>query len=162
MQSILVIRENAVDLVFNLIKNGAETGHGIAGESNSADFARCFGFKDCRNGFFPNLGEFDELDVVKEEEVEVIGPKSVEGGMDGFFNACCGKIKVAISVASELGPDQVGLAGNSFKGLAEHDFRHSTAVKRRGVDKVDAEVQGGVDGAERFIKIDSPEFGSQR
>ena len=102
LEGVLIVGEDAVDVVFYLIEDLVEAGHGVAGESDGADFSFGFCFENGGDGFLPNLGEFDELDIVEEEEVEVVGAEAVEGGVDGFLDAGGGEIEVLMGVASEF------------------------------------------------------------
>ncbi len=65
-----------------MIEDGVEGFHGVAGKADGANFALLFGFLEGGPGFFPNLWEGNELDIVHEEDVEVIGAESVEGGVE--------------------------------------------------------------------------------
>lgn len=73
LEGVLVVGKDAVDVVFDLVEDGIEASHGVAGEADGADLAFGFCFEDGWDSFFPDLGEFDELYVVKEDEVEVVG-----------------------------------------------------------------------------------------
>jgi len=78
LEGVLVVGEDAVDVVFDLIEEGVKAGHGVAGEADGADFTGGFCFQNGGEGFVPDLREFDEFDIVEEEEVEVVGVEAIE------------------------------------------------------------------------------------
>ncbi len=50
-------------------------------------------------------GEGDELDIVEEEDVEVVGFEALKGDVNGFLDAFGGEIEVFVGVAAEFGAE---------------------------------------------------------
>ena len=116
LEGVLVVREDAVDV--EVVEDGVEGFHGVAGESDGADFSFGLEFHGCGEGFFPDLLEGDEFDVVEEEDVEVVGAEAVEGDVDGFLDAFGGEVEVGERVAAELGAELIGIARSAAEGDA--------------------------------------------
>ena len=73
LEGVAVVAEHAVDLILDVVEDGMEGFHGVAGKTDGADFALLLEFHQGGEGFLPDLFERDELDIVEEHDVEVIG-----------------------------------------------------------------------------------------
>ena len=152
LEGVLVIGENAVELILGVVENGVEGFHRVTGESHRPDEPLLLQGERGRDCFLPDLWKCDEFNIVKQKDVEVIRAEAVKGNVDTFVDAPGGKIKVGQGVTAELGAEEVGLARNVAKCDAEKDLRHAPAVEGRGVDEVDAEVEGDPDGIEGLLE----------
>ena len=149
-------------MVLDVVEHGVEGLERVAGEADEAGLALFLDLEEGRQGFLPDLRERDEFDVVKEEDVEVVGLQPLQRDVDGFLDAAGGEIEVDVRVAAELGAEEVGLAGHVAQADAEEDLRHAAAVERGGVDEVHPEVEGGAGRAHRLVEGDRAEFRAER
>ncbi len=158
LEGVAVVAEHAVDLILDVVEDGVEGFHRVAGKTDRAYFSLLLEFDESGQGFRPDLFERDELDIVEEHDVEVIGLEALEGNVGGFLNAFRGEIEMDVGVAAELRAEKVGIAWDSLQAEAEHDFRHTATVERGGIDEVHAEIEGSLGGEHGLIEGDGAEL----
>src|SRR5687768_1239777 len=73
-----------------------------------------------------------------------------------------GKIKVVQIVTTELRAQCIASAGHVAQGDAQQYFAHAASVKGRGVNEVEAAIEGNAHAAESFIERDGTEFLAER
>jgi hypothetical protein len=156
LEGVLIVREDAVEVVLSVIKDGMKGLRRIAGEPHGTDEALLLELQSGRDGLLPNLGEIDKFDVVEEDDVEMIGAQAVEGDVDAFLDALGGKVEVGERVATEFGSLEIGIAGHvaesdaeqdgdadGFQGILDADFAEFLA-EGRGPKAEDGKVDSGV------------------
>ena len=78
MQCVLIIGEDAVAGVFDVIEDGVESLHRVAGKTDRADLALFLGLEHGGPSPLPDLRERNEFHVMHQEDIEMIGAESVE------------------------------------------------------------------------------------
>ncbi len=150
LQGVLVVAED--DIEIGLLKDEAEQLHRIARDADESHLARLLEFAERGKRFVDNLLHGDELDVVAETDIEVVGPEPVETDIDAFGHAFGAEVEMGQVVAAELGAEEIVVSGDIAKGDAEEDFAHASAVEGRGVDEIEPDVESDADAAQRFIE----------
>jgi len=93
----------------------------------------------------------DELDIVAENDIEVVGAESVKRYVDAFGDPFGREIEVLEVVATEFGAEGVMIAWDAPKRDAEQDFAHAAAVEGRGIDEVEPGVERRADALECVV-----------
>lgn len=94
LQRELIVGKDAIDVVFDMIEDSIKAGHWVAGESNGADFSCFLSFDKGGNSFVPNLFKVHEFDIMKKNEIEIVGPHSVHGDVERFIDSFGREIEV--------------------------------------------------------------------
>lgn len=160
LECVLIVAEDAIDV--GLVANEAEDLLRVTAESDVADFAGLLNAAEGGEGFVDDLLHRDELDVVAQDDVEVIGPQTMEGNIDAFGDASGGEIEMLEIVATELGAECVAVTRDAPESDAEENFTHSATVEGGRIDEVETAVEGDMDGAEGFLDIDGAELLAER
>ena len=63
----MIVRKDAVDVVFGVIENFIKASHGVAGEADGADFSGFLGLDQGGDRFLPNLVQFYKLYIMEED-----------------------------------------------------------------------------------------------
>lgn len=152
----MVVTEN--DIEIGLVEDKAEDFHRVTRDADEADLAGLLDFTEFGNGFVDDLLHGDELDIVTEDDIEMIGAETMEADINAFPNAFGGEIKMLEVVAAELGAEEVLLARDIAQGDTEENFAHAAAIKGRGIDEVEAAIEGDADAANGFVQGDGAKF----
>src|SRR5262249_49033466 len=92
LKGVLIVTEHAVDL--GLIANKPKDFLRITAETDEAHLSSLLCFPQRRNGFVNDLLHFYEFDVVAEDDVQVIGSKSMQAHIHAFTHSFRAKIEV--------------------------------------------------------------------
>jgi hypothetical protein len=128
----------------------------VAAEADGLHLAGLLRLAEGRDGLVDDLLHRDELDVVAEDDVEVVGAEAVEGDVDALGDALGAEVEVLAgrsgrSFVQGWSPSR----GNAAEGDAEEDFGHAAAVEGRRVYEVEAAVEGDLDGLQRVVEGDA-------
>ena len=156
LQGVLVVAED--DIEIGLLKDEAEQLHRIARDADEPHLARLLELAERGERFVDNLLYGDELDVVAETDIEVVGPETVETDIDAFGHAFGTEVEMGQVVAAELGAEEIVVAGDIAKGDAEEDLAHASAIEGRGVDEIEPDIESDADAAEGFVEGDGAEL----
>ena len=104
----------------------------------------------------------DELDVVAEHDVEMVGAEPVQADIDALGDALGGEVEVLEVVAAELRAERVGVARHATQRDAEQHFTHPASVEGRGVDEVQPALERHADALDGFIQGDVAELLPER
>ena len=156
----LVVAEHAIDL--GLVADELEDLLRVATEADGLHLAGLLRLAEGRDGLVDDLLHRDELDVVAEHDVEVVGAEAVEGDIDALRDALGREVEVRKVITADLRTELIAVARDAAEGDAEEHLRHPTSVERRRIDEVEAAVEGDLDGLQGVIEGDAPEFLSER
>ena len=160
LEGVLVVAEHAVHR--SLIGDDAEDLLRIAAEAHEANLAGSHSLAKGRQRLVHDLLHGDKLDVVAEHDVEVVGTQAMQGHVDGLGHPACREIKVLEIVATQLGAQRVLLARHALERDTEQHLAHAPPVEGRGVDEVQAAVEGHAHAAQGLLDGDVSEFLAQR
>ena len=156
----LVVAQHAVDL--GLLADELEDLLRVAAEADGLHLAGLLRLAEGRDGLIDDLLHRDKLDVVAEDDVEVVGAEAVQGDVDALRDALGAKVEVRQVIAAELRAELVAIARDAAEGDAQEYFGNTAAVEGRGVDEVDAAIEGDLDGLQGVIEGDTAEFLAER
>ena len=160
LERVLVVAQHAVDL--GLFADELENLLRIAAEANGLHFAGLLRLAEGRDGLVDDLLHRDELDIVAEDNVEVVGAEAVQGDVDALRDALRTEVEVRQVVAAQLRAELIAIARDAAEGDAQEHFGNTAAVEGRCVDEVDPAVEGNLDGFQRVFEGDAAEFLPER
>ena len=160
LERVLVVAQHAIDL--GLVADEPEDLLRVAAEADGLHLAGLLGLAEGRDRLVDDLLHRDELDVVAEDDVEVVGAEAVQGDVDALRDALGAEVEVLEVVAAELRAELVAVARHAAEGDAEEHFGHPAAVEGRRVDEVEAAVEGDLDGLQGVVEGDAAEFLAER
>src|SRR5579883_210902 len=103
-----------------------------------------------------------ELDVVREQNFDVIGPESLERRLEALARPFWSEVELRLVEPACLGADIHLLAPAAFERPTEKVFRGAPAVKGSGVHEIHARIDGGVNGVSGFLRRHWPELLTER
>src|SRR6185436_15392301 len=130
----------------------------VAAETDEAHFPLIAYPAKGWNRFINNLLHGDELDVVTQNNIQMIGAEAVQANIDALRDAFGAEVKMLQIIASEFGAEYVAVTTDIAQSDTEEDFAHAAAVKRRSVDEVKSAGQRHANTFEGFIKRNAPKL----
>ena len=158
-QIIAAVRENGVhpdlrDHVHNLHQ-------GVAGNAYEADFAAFGQRAQGRQRFVNDLRAVAILDIVDLNHVDKVGAQAAQAFIHRVDHAARRVVELVDVIATDLG-GQNHLVALALQELAQPGFCQRATIIWRYVEVIDATIDGVMDSAPAFFRVDFAKLGSQR